>query len=296
MDRTVPSGAALLLDFIRKTEVGRTDRASYDVIYGHNQNKLSKPITSMTIGDLVDAQADFTRRFKSSASGGYQFMRATLQGLATELGLSGKQMFDPDLQDRLGYHLLKRRGYEAFMAGKISMIEFARRLAMEWASFPVLAKTLGGGKGKNGKLLDNMVDRGQSYYAGDPLNKALVKPEAIEVLLKQVKAAGSKVVEPFPVKPVAADKVQQVQKADDADISAEIVTAPLPEKPEAGKPVTRSMRFLSWVASGGGAAMLPFVDWRVQFFIAAGIMGFAVYAIYSMPQIKAKLTKFVEAL
>ncbi len=33
MDRTVPVGAALLLDFIRKTEVGREDRASYDVIY-----------------------------------------------------------------------------------------------------------------------------------------------------------------------------------------------------------------------------------------------------------------------
>jgi len=110
MDKTVPAGAAILLDFIRKTEVGRVDRASYDVIYGHNQNKLPKPITSMTIGELVDAQGDFTRRFKSSASGGYQFMRATLQGLAKELSLSGKQMFDPDLQDRLGYHLLKRRG------------------------------------------------------------------------------------------------------------------------------------------------------------------------------------------
>ena len=94
MDKTVPAGAATLLDFIRKTEGGRTDRASYDVIYGDNQSKLPKPITSLSIGELVDAQADFTRRYKSSASGGYQFMRATLQGLASELGLSGKQIFD----------------------------------------------------------------------------------------------------------------------------------------------------------------------------------------------------------
>ncbi|MGZ2441013.1 hypothetical protein ACVI55_003449 [Sinorhizobium medicae] len=27
MDRTVPPGAAILLDFIRETEVGRSDRA-----------------------------------------------------------------------------------------------------------------------------------------------------------------------------------------------------------------------------------------------------------------------------
>ena len=130
MDKTVPAGAAILLDFIRKIEAGRTDRASYDVIYGQNQHKLKKQITAMTIGELVDEQASFAKRFKSSASGGYQFMRKTLQDLSRELRLSGKQMFDPDLQDRLGYHLLKRRGYEEFMSGKITMAEFAKRLAM----------------------------------------------------------------------------------------------------------------------------------------------------------------------
>ncbi|WP_234835537.1 hypothetical protein [Sinorhizobium meliloti] len=49
MDKTVPPGAAILLDFIRETEVGRSDRASYDVIYGHNQAKLPKPRTAMTM-------------------------------------------------------------------------------------------------------------------------------------------------------------------------------------------------------------------------------------------------------
>ncbi|MBX8785507.1 glycoside hydrolase family 104 protein, partial [Ochrobactrum sp. GRS2] len=98
-------------------------------------------------------------------SGGYQFMRKTLQDLSRELRLNGRQIFDPDLQDRLCYHLLKRRGYEEFMAGTISMTEFAKRLAMEWASFPVLAAT----KGQHQQL-----KRGQSYYDGDALNKALV--------------------------------------------------------------------------------------------------------------------------
>nr|WP_278521056.1 hypothetical protein [Brucella anthropi] len=180
MDRTVPAGAALLLDFIGGIEAPR----GYDVIYGNNQDKLSKPITQMTIGELVDAQASFTKRFKSSASGRYQFMRATLQGLARELGLRGTQLFDANLQDRLAFHLLKRRGYEDYMSGKISRAEFGKRLAQEWASLPVLAATKGAHRD---------LKRGQSYYAGDPLNKSLVSPEKVEAVLDRVKAAPSDV-------------------------------------------------------------------------------------------------------
>ncbi|HWD13288.1 MAG TPA: hypothetical protein VG519_08035 [Pseudochrobactrum sp.] len=265
MDKTVPTGAAILLDFIRKTEVGRTDRASYDVIYGHNQDKLPKPITSMTIGELVDAQASFTKRFKSSASGGYQFMRKTLQDLSRELRLNGRQMFDPDLQDRLGYHLLKRRGYEEFMAGTISMTEFAKQLAMEWASFPVLAAT----KGQHQQL-----KRGQSYYDGDALNKALVKPEVIVVVLRKVREAGNGL-------PVSATENPEAETR-------------LPE-PEKTKPVSHSKRFWTWLT----AAALPAVgllDWRVQLASVIVVSGIAVYAIYSMPSVKSKVEKLFEAL
>ena len=265
MDKTVPAGAAILLDFIRKNEVGRTDRASYDVIYGHNQDKLPKPITSMTIGELVDAQASFTKRFKSSASGGYQFMRKTLQDLSRELRLNGRQTFDPDLQDRLGYHLLKRRGFEEFMSGSISMTEFAKRLAMEWASFPVLAAT----KGQHQQL-----KRGQSYYDGDALNKALVSPEAIEAVLGKVKAAGNDLPVPVPENPDAETQ---------------------PPEPEKAKPVSHSKRFWTWLT----AAALPAVgllDWRVQLASVVVVSGIAVYAIYSMPSVKSKVEKLFEAL
>lgn len=132
MDRTVPAGAALLLDFVRLIETGKTDRSSYDVIFGHNEDKISKKITSMSIDELIGIQPSFTKRFKSSAAGGYQFMRNTLRG---------GQIMDPDLQDRLGYHLAIRRGYNDFISGKISRTKFGRRLAQEWASFPVLVPT-----------------------------------------------------------------------------------------------------------------------------------------------------------
>lgn len=181
MDRTVPLAAARMLDFIRDTEVGTDGPAGYGVIYGHNQDKLPEPLTRMTIDEVIGAQASWSKRFGSSASGGYQFMRATLTDLKRELGLRGTQILDPDLQDRLGYHLLKRRGYAEFMSGRITKTEFGKRLAQEWASFPVLSDTRGAHR---------VVTRGQSYYAGDGLNKALVKPEEVEGVLEEMKSLG----------------------------------------------------------------------------------------------------------
>jgi len=179
MDKTVPLAAAILLDDIRDTEVGTSERRGYDVIYANRQNKLPKPITSMTIAELQAAQAGAWPA-KSTAAGGYQFMRATLGDLRKELKLRDSQIFTPDFQDRLGYHLLKRRGFDTWMAGKLSDTGFALNLAKEWASFPVLADV----QGQRRKL-----KRGQSYYAGDGLNKALISAEHVEALLERAKAA-----------------------------------------------------------------------------------------------------------
>jgi muramidase (phage lysozyme) len=156
-----------LLDFIGGIEAPK----GYGTVYGNNQDKLPKPLTSMTLDEVLKAQSSWTKRFGSSASGRYQFMKATLSGLKKELGLSGTIKLNAQLQDRLGYHLLKRRGYAAFMAGSINTVEFAKQLAMEWASLPVLKAT----KGQK-----RQVSRGQSYYAGDGLNKSLVSPEKVE--------------------------------------------------------------------------------------------------------------------
>ncbi|GAA2867570.1 muramidase (phage lysozyme) [Aminobacter niigataensis] len=208
MDITVPTGAALLLDFIGGIEAPR----GYDTIYGNNQGKLPKPLTTMMLGDIINEQKNWTRRFRSSASGRYQFMRATLIDLSKELHLSGAPVFNADFQDRLGYHLLKRRGYEAFMAGKISRSEFGKRLAKEWASLPVLAPTQGGSR---------KVSRGQSFYAGDGLNKSLVKPETVEALLDRVRVAVGQPVQPEPTKPV--------------------MSAPAPAEPSLQKPQTTEL-------------------------------------------------------
>ncbi|MDX0511480.1 hypothetical protein [Sinorhizobium medicae] len=268
MDRTVPPGAAILLDFIRETEVGRSDRASYDVIYGHNQAKLPQPLTTMTYGEIVDAQAKWSKRFGSSAAGGYQFMRATLIDLAKQVtSISGKDVFTPDLQDRLAYKLLVRRGYPEYIVGKISLVQFAENLAKEWASFPVLVSCKGAHR---------VLKRGQSYYAGDGLNKALVRPEKVEAVLQEVLDVARRPHEPV------------------EEPEARPVPSPGP-KPKA-KPVRKSGRFWTWLLTAGGTIVtglkelnLVVLDWRVQIAILVVIVGFAVYAITSMPAVRGAL-------
>lgn len=200
MDKSVPPFAGHLLNFIGSIEAPH----GYDTVYGNNQDKLRKPLTQMSIAEVQEAQTEWSKRFGSSAAGRFQFMRNTLRDLIKELSLDKSQLFSADLQDRLGFHLLKRRGYERFVAGKIGVTAFGRSLAQEWASLPVLAPT----QGQKRRLA-----RGQSYYAGDGLNKSLVSPEAFEAALR-TSLPGS-----------AAGTVQQAPKVD---------TAPAPIK--AGKP------------------------------------------------------------
>lgn len=241
----IPNAAKLLLDFIYETETGAKAPKCYEVIYGHNQGKLAKPLTSMTLDEVIAAGSSWTKRFKSSASGAAQFMKATLVGLKSEQGLRGSELFDANLQDRLAYALLARRGYHDFMAGRTSVVEFAKRLAQEWASFPVLVAT----KGSKG-----VVQRGQSYYAGDPLNKALIKPEEVEQVLAQVKGAAEK-----------------LGIADPENLD---------------KPLATSKTVIGWAASiigliATGLKELGFVDLNiyVQLAIVGGIIGFGFYAI-----------------
>ncbi|WP_287959940.1 hypothetical protein [Filomicrobium sp.] len=246
MDRTVPAGAALLLAFVYETETSRTPPECYEVIYAHRQDRLPKPLTRMTVDEVIAAQRTWSRHHGSSAAGAPQFIRKTLVGLKEELGLRGSQVFDSDLQDRLAYHLLIRRGYHQFINGEISRTEFGRRLSGEWASFPVLADTRGAHR---------HIRRGQSYFAGDSLNKALVSPEKVEAVLDQVLAA--------------------------ARIELPVVEKSVLEDPEhLDKPLTKSKTVWQWAITSIIVPVLAvFDDWRVQLAIVLIVAGFAVYAI-----------------
>lgn len=208
MTNRLPADVAVILPFIRKTEVGRDDAGSYDVIFGNRQKHLSKPVSSMTLKEVMQLQektasARWVRdnwgyKQSSSATGAYQFMKTTLLDIVEKLKLDLTCKFDANLQDDLAWYLLRRRGLDEWRFGKIDDFEFAKRLAQEWASFPVLKGTRGAHRN---------ITRGDSFYKGDALNKALVPPEQIEELLRQARAAreaeGGKNTPPAPKAPVA---------------------------------------------------------------------------------------------
>lgn len=187
-------GAEILLDFIGGVETGRTGADAYRTVYGHKEGTLPKPLTDFTIDELLASQLRWGKNWGSSAAGKFQIIRKTLQGLVKKLDLSGSSKFGQKTQDMLGMQLLLARGYEKFAEGRMSLEAFALELAKEWASMPVLADT----QGANRK-----VKAGQSYYAGDGLNKALVTPTQLRAVLAQVlEAIDEPAVAPVPAPPV----------------------------------------------------------------------------------------------
>lgn len=170
-------GAEILLDFLGHTETGRTGTDAYRTIYGHREGTLPKPVTDFTIDELLAAQLRWGKNWGSSAAGKFQIIRKTLAGLVKRLGLSGSTKFSAKTQDMLGLQLLLGRDYERFADGRIGVEAFALELAKEWASMPVLADTKGASR---------RVKAGQSYYAGDGLNKSLVTPAELRAVLEQV--------------------------------------------------------------------------------------------------------------
>lgn len=273
----VPLHAQNLLDFIGLKEAPK----GYDTIFGNRQNRLAIPITQMTFGDLVDAQGNWGNKTwvkknwgyntASSAAGKYQCMRQTLQTIAREIPtINGRLIYDRTLQDKLGYYLLLKRGYADFIAGKLSIAGFGLKLAQEWASFPVL---------ENVKGRHQRVTRGQSYYAGDGLNKALVKPEEVEARLAHVLELARLIEEP--PKPVTIAVPPKAETIGGGSPAAPAVPVESVDPEKLDKPLLKSKTVWQWLLTIVGAPVAVFggFDWRVQIFIVAAIVGFGIYAI-----------------
>jgi len=166
-----------LLDFIAKPESG----GDFNIVWGSikTKDRPKKPLTTMTIGEVLAWQDSIDSRYMSEAAGAWQIMEDTLRGLFLPAGLSSGDLFNETNQRRLATELLNRRGLKKYLAGDIDAATFANSLAREWASLPLV----------------NGPKRGMSYYAGDGLNKSHVSPDAF---LAAVIAAGK----PAPVAPV----------------------------------------------------------------------------------------------
>jgi len=124
-------------------------KSEYDVTLGYGAYVDDKqvPISSMTLTQLMQLQRKMLRnkknRLNSSAVGKYQITRTTLKDLMRRMNLKGSEKFTPELQDKMAIELLKRRGLDKFVSGKISLKDFHNRISKEWASIARHGSTKG---------------------------------------------------------------------------------------------------------------------------------------------------------
>jgi len=125
-----------VLDLIAGPESG----GRYDAVY---PGRRRPQILDMTIDELVQDMRSRGRASGSSASGRYQYIRKTLQGVANSMGLdTATTKFDPETQDKIAiYHLRRSHGLDKWLAGRMSDQDFLNKLAGTWAGIP---KSTGG--------------------------------------------------------------------------------------------------------------------------------------------------------
>jgi hypothetical protein len=166
--------AAPILALIRKHESERAVNLqgvpdAWCVVYS-GIPKASRPkelLTTYPVGEVAAWQRFVVAKgAASSAAGAYQIVRKTLEGLP----IPKARRFDAACQDDAALMLLDRRGWDDCEAGHMVPVEFADMLAREWASLPVQRDQRGA---------ERWVTRGQSYYAGDGLNRATATPEEV---------------------------------------------------------------------------------------------------------------------
>lgn len=98
-------------------------------------------VSSMTVNELLDfsspdgAYGTYSKKQVGRVAtpmGRYQIVGKTLRKLKNELGLTGDEVFDASLQDRMFLQLLKGRGYTQYKNGELSKEQFLSNLKNEW--------------------------------------------------------------------------------------------------------------------------------------------------------------------
>jgi hypothetical protein len=129
----VDTKTAGILNFIGSIEAP----AGYNAYSYYASSPPPKPLTTMTISEVLAWQERIDRTSKSEAAGRYQIMEDTLRDyLVPTLGLTGREVFNAKTQDQLAYALMLRREWNP--KGR-NYIEMANQLAREWAALPLVS-------------------------------------------------------------------------------------------------------------------------------------------------------------
>lgn len=143
--------------------------------YGYKAS--TRKLTSMTVQQVYDMQ----KRREVNAVGKFQIIRDTMPEVIKGMGLTGKEKFDEEMQEKMGAWLLfnKRKKLGDYLKGKHSDLKRAGdEGAREWASLPVLSDKL---ETKAGKKTYHSK-RGSTAYS-DGVNKAGHSAQSYEKVL-----------------------------------------------------------------------------------------------------------------
>ena len=125
-ETTFPSRQTIL-DFIARYEAP----GGYDQVHSGTRSPDPRPLTRMTVGEVLDWQKLIRPRVTSTAAGRYQIIYKTLARLVDSYGIDPDLLFDAAIQDHLGELLLTECGY-----GQRETTAFADCLAQIWAALP----------------------------------------------------------------------------------------------------------------------------------------------------------------
>ena len=112
---------------------------NYDTLFAHSQNKFGVDVSEMSINEALNfangAYGEWSKGklgYKATPMGRYQIVGTTLKTLKDEMGLTGNELFDKSMQDKMFVTLLKRRGLDDYLSGKIDSKQFIRQAKDEW--------------------------------------------------------------------------------------------------------------------------------------------------------------------
>ena len=144
-----------LLQYIQRHEAPK----GYNQVWGgiRSIHHPPRPLTAMTIGQVLAWQDSIDHLYMSEAAGAYQVMEDTLREYYAPAGLTLDTQFNEATQDAFAVYLMKRRGLLRYLRGEWGADKLANALAYEWASLPFVS----GPK------------KGRGAYDGDGLNKAV---------------------------------------------------------------------------------------------------------------------------
>ncbi|MCY3877185.1 MAG: hypothetical protein OXF88_23205 [Rhodobacteraceae bacterium] len=155
----LPSPNAIL-DFIARYEAP----SGYDQTHNSVSRPPPRPLTKMTLTEVLDWQESIRPKAISTAAGRYQIIHDTLARLVRTYRLDPNRLFSPATQDELGRLLIRECGY-----GRHTTTDFANCLAGIWAALPKVSGP----------------DAGRSAWAGTAGNRALVTPATVLAFLGQ---------------------------------------------------------------------------------------------------------------